>query len=114
MNDDRIDFSPLDPLADPARFERTVRAVLAGVTHVTAPNPLLIAISYIGRRVVLAAGIAAIAMWLLMFLFLNPAVESGGGNTTMDPVALISTWAEAGSIPKGVDVLQVMEVLDVR
>ena len=27
---------------------------------------------------------------------------------------VFSAWAEAGSIPKGVDVLQVMEVLDVR
>ncbi|MDP8254670.1 MAG: hypothetical protein P9M14_02880 [Candidatus Alcyoniella australis] len=114
MDDNRIDFSSLDPLADPNRFERSVRAVMAGVTQATDPHPLLNAISYIGRRVVLATGMAAISMWILMFLALNPVVQSGKGDTTMDPVEMISTWAEADSIPLDVDVLQVMELLDAR
>ena len=114
MSDDRIDFSTLDPLADKARFERSVRAVMAGVRLEPAPHPLLVEIFSFGRRAVLAAGVAATAVWLLVFMAARPTTGSGAAGLSRDPVAQISEWAEAGRIPDGVDVLQIVGVHNVR
>ena len=111
MNDDRIDFSSLDRMADPVRFERAVRAVLAGVTQEPARPPFLVALLFLGRRAVLAAGAAAVAVWVAASLAPAPLALTDR-EPARDPAALLSAWAEAGGIPKDVDVLQVMEVAD--
>lgn len=60
MDDERIDFSPLDPAADRLRFERLVRGVMAKAR----PPGLFDGVARYGRRALLVAAGLALLAWV--------------------------------------------------
>ena len=100
MTDDPFDFSSLDPYRDPARFERGVQAVMAGLA--TDPmEQLLPTLVRWGRVAVLVTAALALCIWL-------PSLSrslTGTQGSSHDPVQLLSTWAERGEVPLDVDPL---------
>ncbi|MFM7143793.1 MAG: hypothetical protein ACKO2K_17950 [Alphaproteobacteria bacterium] len=128
-DDDRIDFSPLDPFADPERLERAVRAIVDGpapgagdrslaanargarVSRGSA-RPISREIVAQGRRALLAACAAAAATWMLVSV--APSRSVGDSLASTDPIDVLSAWAEIGDVPHGTDVLRALEAPDVR
>ncbi|HUK66976.1 MAG TPA: hypothetical protein VLV17_09135 [Anaeromyxobacteraceae bacterium] len=102
MNDDRLDLSALDPKRDPLHFERMVRAVvLRGRPRVHPVFPVLLGW---GKVAVTCAALLALSAWI-------PAVLRWrqGESRTPDRLALVSSWAEAGSIPSDADLFWTIE-----
>jgi len=109
MDDERIDFSPLDPMRDAARFELMVKAVVtAGRPRGQPAAPWSLEILRWGRAAVAIAAALAAAAWL-------PALVRGGaGGAGSDPVQLVAEWARAGEVPGDADLLQAFGGSDVR
>jgi len=109
MDEARIDLSALDPGRDPDRFERMVRSVLVR-SDVPPPHPFASALVARGRvAAVVAAALAALA-WV-------PALSGKPGTAAAvagDTVATVAAWAQAGTIPDGIDVYHELGVNDVR
>ena len=110
MDDDRMDLSSLDPGRDPERLERMVRSVLSRA-DASGPHAFAAALVSRGRVAVLVAGLLAGLAWI--------PVVAGRGNaapdpSTIDAVATVAGWAEAGVIPSGADVYHVLGVNDAR
>jgi len=110
MDDRRIDLSALDPGRDPERLERMVQSVLAraGRPGGESVASVLVARGWIGVAV---AAAAAALVWAPVL-----AGRWGGAKDVLasDPVAVVTTWAEQGAIPEGVDVYHVLGVNDAR
>ena len=97
MNDDRIDFSSLDPKRRPAHFERMVSSVLARIE--SRPLQWRAAIWRSGRIALAASFVAAAAAWA-------PTVIFGGGRAdgrVEDRVEIGIEWAVQGRVPADVD-----------
>jgi hypothetical protein len=104
-DDDRLDFSALDPKRDPARFERMVAAVVEGVgTSQGAVHPLWLALFGWGRVAVATAAAVALCAWI-------PTLAGGRAAepASSDRVALVSSWANSGRIPSDADLYRVLE-----
>lgn len=114
MDDDRIDFSSLDPKKDPIRFERMVELTLAGL-HAGGWSAAVLVhqLAIWGRGAVAAAALIAIAAWV-------PTLFQGHQGATVstlrrsDPVELVSQWAKTGKVPTEVDPLDALGDLDVQ
>lgn len=99
--DDRIDLSPLDPTADPARFERLLSAVVsdavaARATRPPLPSTLLDLTRWTRPLLALAATIAVVASTVL-FSLRPPAPESLAESVGV-PRAM-AEWVELGEHP---------------
>jgi hypothetical protein len=91
MEDERIDFSPLDPSRDRVRWERMVRSVAAR-GRAARRTPIL----RWARPALAAAAIAAAAAWAPLL------VRGGGGGATVaasDPATSLADWARSGETP---------------
>ncbi len=110
MDDRRIDLSPLDPGRDPERFERMVRAVLDRA-DAPAPHPWASALVARGRVAVALAAVLAALAWIPALSARRNAAPAANGS---DTVATVAAWADAGTIPEGVDVFRVLGVNDAR
>jgi hypothetical protein len=108
MDDERIDFSALDPKCNPEHFERMVRAIMAGARSPTpAPHPLsLQLIRWGAATVAIAAALAAVA-WLPTLTRGRYGVDAGVTAAT-DPVELVSAWADKGAVPSDIDLPQAL------
>jgi len=110
MDDDRLDLSSLDPKRNPARFERMVKAVVAGVRPRDPPvHPLLLSLLGLGRTAVALAALLAAVAWVPALWRWREA-----DRTRRDQVALVASWAEAGRIPKDADLFRTLEDSDGR
>lgn len=107
MNDDRIDFSALDPLSNPERLERAVQAVLDGGSVPRSSRPFERAVVAHGRNAFLAACAAAAASWLLVATATPESARTLGRR--QDPLATLDRWAQAGENPGSIDVLRLLE-----
>src|SRR5438309_5137461 len=97
MNDDRIDFSSIDPKRRPAHFEQMVSSVLARVE--TGPSPWRAAMWRSGRVALAASLVAAAAAWAPTLIF-------GGGRVDgrlEDRAEVGIEWAVQGRVPADVD-----------
>ena len=103
MDDDRIDFSPLDPMRDPARFERMVRAV-AGARGPGASPAAGVSLELLrwGRAAVAIAAALAAAAWVPALVRDRATARAGRG----DAVDLVAEWAQAGEVPRDADLIQ--------
>ncbi len=104
---DRIDFSALDPEADPARLERTARAVAARLALSLAgrrAHDRALWLQLVGwRRPVLAAGalVAAASIVVLAMPRVVP-VKSAAPGTLAEAEGLpapVAGWVESGTPP---------------
>ncbi len=110
MDEGRIDLSSLDPGRDPERFERMVRAVLERA-DAPASHPFASALVARGRVAVVAAALLAALAWVPALAARRGAAPAPAGS---DAVATVAAWAQAGTIPDGVDVYRVLGVNDAR
>jgi hypothetical protein len=110
MDERRIDLSSLDPARDPERFERMVRAVLDRA-DAPPPHPFAGALVARGRIAVLAAAALAALAWVPALTGIRAGVNEATGT---DAVATLAGWAQAGSIPEGVDLFQTLGGTDGR
>ena len=112
MDDDRIDFSALDPNRDAIRFKRMVETTLAGIRSSALGVPRLVHQLVVwGRTAVATAAALALAAWVLALF------EDGRTASTLhgsDPVELISQWAKTGGVPSEADPLDALGDPDVR
>ena len=111
MDHDRIDFTSLDPMSDPVRFERMVAVVVHG-RRVRPRSAALFSRELLrwGRAAVAIAAALAGAAWL-------PALARGGGSgaaRASDPVELVAEWARAGEVPRDADLMQAFGGGDAR
>ncbi len=114
MDDDRIDFSALDPKRDPIRFKRMVEMTLAGIRSSASGAPGLVhQLDVWGRTAVAAAALLALVAWLPA-LFEDGRSPSASTHRGSDPVELISQWAKTGGVPSEADPLDALGDLDVR
>jgi len=114
MDDDRIDFSALDPKRDAIRFKRMVETTLAGIRSSALGVPRLVHQLVVwGRTAVAAAAALALAAWVLALFEdgRNPSASTLRGG---DPVELISQWAKTGGVPSEADPLDALGDLDGR
>ncbi len=109
MDDDRIDFSALDPKRDPARFERMVQAVVAGVRPpAPAVYPLVLQLVGWGRAAVAVAACLGVAAWLPSLARGRLSATDSPTSNGSDPVELVSAWAETGNVPSDIDLVQAL------
>lgn len=104
MDEDRIDFSALDPHRSPQRREHQVQQVLAAIhapSSTTAPlqDALL-------RRGPVFAGVA---LALLVAAWAPVLVRGDGGSVkTVDTYEQVSGWAQADAVPAEADLEALM------
>jgi len=114
MDDDRIDFSALDPKRDAIRFKRMVETTLAGIRSSALGVPRVVHQLVVwGRTAVAAAAALALAAWVLA-LFEDGRSPSASTLRGSDPVELISQWAKTGGVPSEADPLDALGDLDGR
>jgi hypothetical protein len=110
MDDDRIDFSALDPHAGPARLERGVQDVLRRLAR--RPSPLWLDVVGRGRLALAMSLLLAVASWVPAWL------GSASGRSTESPsrdlLTQVDEWARAGSIPSNVNLLEALGGSDER
>jgi len=115
MDDDRIDFSALDPKRDAVRFKRMVDTIVAGArSPVSAARFLVHELVSWGRAAVAISALLALTAWL-------PTLVRNGSNwgqspfsAVNDPVELVSSWARVGKVPSEVDPIEALGELDGR
>jgi hypothetical protein len=105
MDDERIDFSALDPKRDSRRFERMVEAVLFAARPSGRP-PIMDQLVRSGRTALALAALLAVTAWLPKWL--GGDSTSAGSPAAMghDSVELVSGWAQTGKVPPDVDLIQ--------
>ncbi len=114
MDDDRIDFSALDPKRDAIRFRRMVEMTLAGIRSSALAAPGLVhQLAVWGRTAIAAAALLALAAWLPA-LFEDGRSPAAGVHRGSDPVELVSQWAKTGRVPSEADPLDALGDLDGR
>ena len=110
MNEhDPLDLSPLDPAADPARWQRVVDATLLRVdgalaARERAQDPLTLIASW--RRPVLVAAGVAVALLVPVELFLE--VREARAEQVEALVTLSAELVQAETPPSGADFLQAL------
>jgi len=115
MDDDRIDFSALDPKRDPARFKRMVDTIVAGArTPVSAVVFFVHELVSWGRPAVAISALLALTAWLPTLVRNGSNLSQGSLSAVNDPVELVSSWARTGRVPSEVDPLEELGDLDGR
>jgi hypothetical protein len=104
MDDDRIDFSALDLKRNRLRYERMVRAVVAGARTPAQP-PFQRELVAWGRAALAIAALLAFIAWVPNLVRRDSNVTT---TTQSDPVQLVATWAETGRVPSDVDLVQTL------
>jgi len=94
MNDDRIDFSPIDPSRDRERWKRTIESIAARAAAAPgAPRPLSAQLAaWTGPALALAAGVALL-VWLAAPPAGPPAPQPAPDAPREDPAFALQRWA---------------------
>src|ERR1700687_102784 len=104
MDDDRIDFSTLDPKRDAARFKRMVDTIVAGArSPVSAALFLVHELVSWGRPAVAISALLALTAWLPALVDNRSSPGSSPLVAVNDPVELVSSWARSGKVPLEAD-----------
>jgi hypothetical protein len=91
---ERIDLSPLDPAADPARWEDVIARTAARAQAARrAPGSFLAQLVSWGRPALGLAAALALVVWGASLLGGQPRRAP----TRVDPAATLSRWAEGGA-----------------
>ena len=109
MDNDRIDFSALDPKRNSRRFEKMVETVIAGARpHEPGISPLIRELVAWGRGAVALAALLAVTAWLPALIRDSFRAAESAPATGNDFVELVSSWARTGDVPSEVDVSQAL------
>ena len=101
-DDDKIDFSALDPARDRDRFERVVRGIAARASRRRSNDALSLALRFWRPALALAA-CAALALWA------PAALRGSGAEARSDPAAQWLGWAESGGPDSAAELLRAQE-----
>ena len=94
MNDDRIDFSPIDPSRDRERWDKVIDSIAVRAAAARgAPRPLSIQLAgWMGPALALAAGVALL-VWLAAPPAGPPAPQPACATPRGDPAFALQRWA---------------------
>ncbi len=104
IDDDRIDFSTLDPTLNKARFDATVLAVAARGAQRRAARAEEVMLRFWRPALALAASIA-LAAW-------GPSLLSpirASSSTSEDPAGALLQWSSAGTPSSAAEILESLE-----
>jgi hypothetical protein len=104
MNDDRFDFSALDPARDAERWEQRIRQVVAHATRV----PRWTVSAQLSRWARPALGLAAAAALFSTLGLVWIAGQLDGGKAQESPSAVLSRWAATDEAPSTRHLLTVL------
>ncbi len=110
MKDEKLDLTPLDPAADPLRWERRIRQVAARAAEGAArrrPGALFVQLAAWVRPALACAAAAAIAAWIPAWLPRAPAPAQVAA-APVDRMARLLAWAD-GEQPVNVALLSALE-----
>jgi hypothetical protein len=115
MNDDRIDFSPLDPTRDPVRHARAVHRIMdRAALPLAARRARTTTIGQVTRwwrpMLALAAALAVAAIGVLTQV--TPAAATArepGVAEALGIPTVVATWMTTGEAPTGAQVFAVFE-----
>jgi hypothetical protein len=117
MNEERIDFSPLDPTRDRARFDSTVRSISARAAGALAArrarsNPVS-ELARWRRPVLAAAAVALLFCGGVLIGVRTPAQvpESGSIAEAIGVPSLLAEGLQAGELPTPADLFVAFEGL---
>ncbi len=99
---DRIDFSPLDPSQQPARWETLIQATLARTRPMATVHPLFSSLAARGRIALALAASLALVAWLPSLFAARDSGQVAAQKT--DAATQLAVWASRGGIPAGVNV----------
>ncbi len=105
MDDDRIDFTALDPWREAQQVQALSKSIVEEHRAATERMPLYALLVSLAPRGVLTAALATALIWLLPSLM--PHEPPASAPTT----ATLAHWIERGQVPSGVELLKLAEVL---
>lgn len=105
MDDDRIDFTALDPWQEPQRVQALSKSIVEAHRAATEPMPLYALLVSLAPRAVLTAALASALIWLLPSLLGQREPAASPSRT-----ATLAHWIERGQVPNGVELLKIAEV----
>ncbi len=105
MDEERIDFTALDPWNDPERLRDLSQAIVEA--HHAPPRrvPFSALLSALAPRALLAAALATLLMWGVPSLLVQRHPPANAPST-----ASMALLLERGRIPTGLELLQIAEV----
>lgn len=112
MDDDRIDFSPLDPAADPARWERLVGSLTArALAARRRPRTVAAQLAVWARPVLAAAAVVAVGVWVASMFApgaRQPLQETAEAGAVGDPAPALLEWASRGEPPSTAELFETL------
>jgi len=117
MNDDRIDFSPIDPTQDEAHFEELVSSIVRNAeVELARRRGRLTVVGQVGqwwRPLLAAAGVIIVVslgvLWQLGGNGSAVLVESGI-EESLGVSAQVASWIRSDELPTASDLLETIEV----
>jgi hypothetical protein len=107
---DRIDFSPLDPAANPVRWEAMVGAIMARAALPVPRGPLMMVAAWSRPTLALAASIAALSLVALRSGTAEPQPALAGGVVeALDVPAPVADWIDEERGPREGDLLVALD-----
>ncbi len=105
MDDDRIDFTALDPWREAHQVQALSQSIVEAHRAATERVPLYALLVSLAPRAMLTAALATALIWLLPSL-MGPHEPPASAPTT----AALAHWMERGHVPSGVELLKLAEV----
>jgi hypothetical protein len=109
MDDERLDFTALDPWQDAKRMQAVCEDIVEAHRSATARTPLYALLASLAPRAVLTAALATALIWVLPSRIAPPKPH-----TTAVTTAEIAHRMERGHMPNGLELLRLAEVSNVN
>ena len=105
MDDERIDFTALDPWREPGRLRDASQAIVEAHRATPRRAPFHALLASLAPRALLAAALATALVWLIPTLTMRPEPK-----TNSVPAVEVARWVERGRVPDGYALLKLAEV----
>lgn len=105
MDEERIDFTALDPLRSPERKQALSEAIVAAHWARARTTPFSALLAGLGWRAVLTAALFTLLTWLLpgLSVLREPPAP-------VESASAVVHWMERGHPPTGMELLRIAEV----
>ena len=105
MDDERFDFTALDPWRDPARLREASHAIVEAHRATPRRVPFSALLASLAPRALLTAALATLLLCVLPNWLVQPAQPA-----PTSPTTAVARLMERGRVPTGLELLQIAEV----